>query len=432
MRSLHAKRAGVSRLTVYALAALAVQIISLAIWIVRFYFLEDHSSPMVGIDFAIFWSAARVAMVHGAASVFSPQWMLPTEVALGLDQYSVWPYPPTFLLAVLPFGLLRFGAALMLYSLLGVLLYGAVLAHFVRRLDRAWLPPLLAFPGIAIAIGLGQNSLFTVAAAGAALALIETDAGLAGLCIAMLAIKPQFGVLFPLALVCGRHWKVFGVSALCALAFVAISVVVFGLDAWSAFATFLPQFNTMAVTQGGSMMWPGMPTTFALGRSAGLSVNAAYLLHGLVAVPAVLAMAFLWAQRARFELRASSLIIATLLVQPYVMFYDLAWLILPLVLLIRDNRTSVLVRMEWVVIAAAWLAPAQALLSAYCRQYLNILPAVMIALLVIVMRRHLATTRYAGHEACMRNTTHPAPAQTRGDVANRVQRIPPGSQTAGE
>jgi hypothetical protein len=167
---------------------------------------------------------------------------------------------------------------------------------------------------------------------------------------------------------------------------------VLGPDAWHAFATFLPQFNAMGVEYGGRMMWPGMATTFALARSAGLSVDTAYLLHGLVAVPAALAMAYLWAQRARFELRAAALIIATLLMQPYVMFYDLAWLILPLVLLLRDDKASALGRMEWVVIAAAWLAPAQALLSAYLHQYLNILPAVMIALLVIVMRRHLATT----------------------------------------
>jgi len=392
MSSTHEKRPAMRRSTFYALAALAVQILALGIWIVRFYILGDQSSPMVGIDFAIFWSAAKVAMAHGAASVFSPQWMLPMEAALGLDDYSPWPYPPTFLLAVLPFGRLPFGVALTLYSVTGLLVYFAVLARFCRGLDRTYLPVLLAFPGVAIAIGLGQNSLFTIAATGAALAMIEVEAALAGVFIAMLAIKPQFGVLFPLALICGRQWKIFGVSALCTVVFAGASVVVLGQDAWHAFAAFLPQFSGLAVEQGGSMMWPGMPTTFALGRSAGLSVNASYQLHGVVAVPAALAMAFLWAQRARFELRAASLIIATLLMQPYIMFYDLAWLILPLVLLMRDGRVSALGRMEWVVLAAAWVAPAQALLSAYLHQYLNILPAVLVALLVIVVRRHLAAT----------------------------------------
>lgn len=391
MSSSNNERPSTRRLTVYALAALAIQILVLGIWIFRFYIVEDHSSPIVGIDFAIFWSAAKVAVAHGAASVFSPQWMQPMELALGLDTYSAWPYPPTFLLAVLPFGQLPFGMALSIYSMLGLLAYGAVLARLCRGIDRAYLPLLLAFPGVAIAIGLGQNSLFTVAAAGAALAMIEAETALAGICIAMLAIKPQFGVLFPLALVCARQWKTFGVSALCTLAIVGASLLAFGVDAWLAFAEFLPQFSTLAVEQGGIMMWPGMPTAFALGRSAGLSVSASYLLHGVVATPAVLALAYLWTRRARFELRAASLIIATLLVQPYIMFYDLVWLILPLVLLIRDHRAVALGRMEWIVIGAAWLAPAQAVLSAYLHQYLNILPAVMIALLIIVVRRHSAT-----------------------------------------
>lgn len=142
---------GVRRLTIYASAVLLVQVRVLAIWIVRFYILEDHSSPMVGIAFAVFWSAARVAMEHGAASVFSPQWMLPMEAALGLDNYSAWPYPPTFLLAVFPLGHLPFGVALILYSVLGLMVYGAGLAHFCRRLDRRYLPLLVAFPGVALA-----------------------------------------------------------------------------------------------------------------------------------------------------------------------------------------------------------------------------------------------------------------------------------------
>jgi hypothetical protein len=267
-------------------------------------------------------------------------------------------------------------------------------AHLSRY--RPWVSVAAAgVPGAAIAIGLGQNSLFTLAAAGAALALLEVEAALAGVCIAVLAIKPQFGILFPLALICGRHWKVFGVSALCTVAFVGVSVVVLGQDAWRAFAAFLPQFGTLAVEQGGNMMWPGMPTAFALGRSIGLSVNGAYLLHGLVAAPAVLAMAFLWAQRARFELRAASFILATLLLQPYVMFYDLAWLILPMAFLLRDGNRLPLSPLEWIVFALAWVAPAQALLSAYLHQYLNVLPIVMIALLVMLVRRHLAMTAVA-------------------------------------
>ena len=381
------------RLTVYVMVAGVLQVLALVIWGIRFYVLNDWSAPMLGYDFSVFWSAARVAVEQHAAAVFSAQWMQPMEESLRHQiGYSPWPYPPTFLLAVLLFGLLPFGAALILYFALGLSVYGVMLARISRSLDRAWLVWLAAFPGVPVALGLGQNSLLTVSAAGAALALLETHAGLAGVCIAVLGIKPQLGVLFPLALVCGRQWKALIAASLCMLAFVAGSVAVCGVDAWRAFAAYLPEFSRIAVEQGGREMWLGMPTVFAIGRSLGLPVSVAYVVHGLVAAPAVMVMAFLWVKRARFELRATAFVVATLLMQPYVMFYDLVWLILPIVFLMRDARVQALNRLEWVLLAAAWVAPVQGVLAAYVGRYLQVLPAVLVALLIIVMRRYLAST----------------------------------------
>ncbi len=394
---------GRRRLALYAFVVLAIQVLGLLIWSVRFYLLDDWTAPMVGIDFPVFWSATQVTVEHGVAAIFSPEWMFPMEAALRHEAsyYSPWPYPPTFLLAVFPLGMLSFGYALILYSGLGVLAYGVMVAHVARTIDRVWLPLLAAFPGVSVAIGLGQNSLLTVAAAGAALALLETGSGLAGVCIALLAIKPQFGILFPLALICGRHWKVLCVSALCTLAFGGITTAVFGREAWEAFAASFPMFRRVVVEDGGHLVWIGMPTMFSWGRAFGLSVSAAYVVHYLVALPAVLLMAVLWAKRARFTLRAVSFIAATLLVQPYIMFYELVWLILPILFLMRDARVQALNRIEWVVLAAAWLAPAQGILAAYLAKplglYLQIVPVVLLALLAIVMRRHFASVHAQSH-----------------------------------
>jgi hypothetical protein len=389
MSSAWQRRPAARRLTVYAGVAVALQAVALLVWIVRFYLLEDYTAPMVGNDFGVFWSAARVTMAHGAAAVFSMQWMQPIEISLWhAVNYAPWPYPPTFLLVVFPFGRLPFGVALMLYSALGLCIYGSMLVRLGHRVDRALWPLLAAFPGVFVALGLGQNTLLTVGAAGMALAMLETDCALAGVCIAALAIKPQFGVHFPLVLICGRHGKVFGVAAVCTLAFGGMSGAVFGRDAWAAFAAYLPEFSHTMVEEGGRAMWVGMPTVFAISRSLGLPVNAAYLVRALVAAPAVAAMAFLWARRARFALRASAFVVVTLLVPPYLMFYDLAWLILPIVLLLRDAKARALRRVEWVVLAAAWVAPLQGVVAAYQGRYLQMVPAVLLALLVVVMRRY--------------------------------------------
>lgn len=384
------KRLVAGRLQVYALAALALQVVVLLIWMIRFYLVEDRAAPMVGYDFSVFWSAARGALERNAASVFSAQWVGPIEAAVRhQDGYSPWPYPPTFLLVVVLLGLLPFTGALLLYLGCGLCAYAVMLARIRRKIDRALLPLLAAFPGIPVAVGMGQSTLLTVSAAGAALILLESRSAVAGIFIAMLAIKPQFGVLFPVALVCGRQWKALVVAALCTLAFTAASVAVFGVEAWRAFAAYLPEFNRIAVEQGGSGMWPGMPTVFAMSRALGCPVGVAYAVHGLVAAPAVIVVAFLWAVRARFELRAAALVCATLLVQPYLMFYDLAWLILPITLLLRDARKQALSRAEWTVLAAAWLAPLQGVLAAYVGWYLQVVPLVLFAMLGMVVRRHL-------------------------------------------
>jgi hypothetical protein len=383
-----------ARIEFYALAALALQLLILTIWSVRYYVLRESAAPMVGIDFGVFWSAARVALEHGAASVFSASWMQPIESTVrSAAGFSPWPYPPTFLLAVLPFGLLPFGWAFALFTVLGVCVYGAVIAQLSRGVARSTALGLAAFPGAALAIYAGQNSLLTAAAAGGALVLLEPDSEsksspiFAGVCIALLAVKPQFGVFFPLALICGRRWTVLIASAAFSLLFAAVSVAALGGEAWTAFASYLPEFDHLAL-QHGKGLWRGMPTIFATARLAGLSINASYAIHAAVAIPAVVFLAYLWIKPARFELRAAALTIATMLVQPYMMSYDLAWLALPIAFLIRDAKAHALSRGEWAMLGIAWLMPAQAFFAGVFQLPYQLAPAALVALLAMTARRH--------------------------------------------
>ena len=55
----------------------------------------------------------------------------------------------------------------------------------------------------------------------------------AGLLIGLLTIKPQLGILFPVMLVAGGRWRVIVSATLTALALVAASVAIGGVQAWS-------------------------------------------------------------------------------------------------------------------------------------------------------------------------------------------------------
>lgn len=386
-------RQRVSRASLYAGAALVTQIAALAIWGVKYYMLNDRTAPMVGIDFGVFWAAARVAIEHGAPAVFSADWMQPIEAEIRpTGAYAPFPYPPTFLLAVLPFGALKFAGAVALFTALGLSAYSAVIARLCRGTGRSALLVVAAFPGAALAIYAGQNSLLTAAAAGGALALMEVAPLRAGACIAFLAIKPQFGILFPLALLCGRHWKVLSASAILVVAFAACTTAVLGIDAWRAYLSYLPDF-TRSLLLNGDDHWAGMPTVFAAARMAGLPVAGAYACHMLVAVPAAISASYLWAVRARFELRAAALSTATLLMQPYMMSYDLAWLGLPIALLAHDATHRELSRVDRAIIGIAWLMPVQACCVHIFPLPFHLAPAAMVALLAVAMQRHVASRR---------------------------------------
>lgn len=383
--------AGARRVGTYAAAALILQLVCLAVWGVRYYCLNDRSSPMVGSDFAVFWAAARVALEHRAPAVFSAEWIQPIEATLRpFADFSPWPYPPTFLIVVIAFGLLPFTRALVLFGTLELACYAIVLAKLTRPLNGPLRVALAAFPGLIGAALTMQNAFVTVAAAGAALLLIESSPVLAGACIATLIIKPQFGVLFPLALACGRSWKALASAGLFVIAIVAISVAAFGATAWAAFFAFVPEFNRQVVEHGDTF-WRGMPSVFAAARGAGWSVGLAYAAHAMFAIPAAVTVAWLWMRRTRFELRAAGLAAATLLVQPYYMYYDLLWLALPIAFLLRDARHVPLSRHETAVVALAWLAPAQAFMSAITGTMWPVAPAVLSAVLVVIVRRSTVT-----------------------------------------
>jgi hypothetical protein len=386
------KQFGIHRIELYAITSLTIQFLVLAIWGGRYYIRREPVPPLLGWDFIVFWSAARVALEHGAAMVFSPELMYAMETSIrGVGVLAPWPYPPTFLLAVIPVGLLSFAPAFAAFSTAGFVIYAVALARTARDLDRLHLLFAAAFTGVGVALAAGQNSLVTAAAAAGALSLLTSNPILAGACVAALAIKPQLAILFPLALACGRRWKALAASAAWTLAFAAAATAAFGADAWTSFATHLKSFNQSFVEHGASH-WATMPTVFAAVRLGGASVAAAYIAQALIAIAAAASTAYLWVRDARFELRASALIIGTLLMQPYLMSYDLLWLVFPIVFMLRDAKAAELSRFEWAVIGAAWLTPVLAFTAVQFKFPCHFAAIALIALLAVVVRRQFAVT----------------------------------------
>jgi len=260
-----------------------------------------------------------------------------------------------------------------------------------------WLPA-LAFPAVWIAVMAGQNSFLTLGLAAGGLVFLEKRPWLAGIFIGLLAIKPQLGVIFPLTLILGRDWRALMSAFATATIFCVLAGTILGFETYGQFFATLPGFSHFIVTHAGT--WPGgMPTGFGLARHFGLSPLTAYVIQAILAAPAVALVIYLTLTKARLELRAAAIAVATLLAQPYLLHYDLVWLALPIIFLITDGLHHGWQKGDIPILIVAWLAP----IVFYVPTRLELAqytPIVTMAILVLIFRRcrNVPMEPVSGHE----------------------------------
>lgn len=348
---------------------------------------KDGVDPLgkpIGYDFIAFWSAGRLALDGVPADVYLPLRLADVQREVVPMQQHIfgWYYPPTFLLAVLPLSLLPY-----LWSYLGfiVLTLGAYWAVAARIATVAGAGAIFfAFPGLFINALQGQNAFLTGALLGGALLLIGRWPMLAGVCAGLLTVKPHLAVLLPLAFIGLRAWSGLVAAVASSLAFLVASLAAFGTETLNAFVGNLPLVR-MALEQG-ALPWPKMPTFFVFARMAGAPLYLAYTLQAACAVFAIGCVAWIWRQPVDFSLRASALVVGTLLVSPYLFDYDLALLALPLAWMGVRGMHAGWLRGERNLLVLAWALPALvAPLAMLVR--LQLAPLVLLALLCLILRR---------------------------------------------
>ncbi|MFD1557842.1 glycosyltransferase family 87 protein [Paraburkholderia silviterrae] len=392
------------RLRAYAAFVLLVNIgyLSLRIWLGSIDPVPNVSPP--GWDFAVFWSASWLALHGPAVNAFDTALIepiaLPLQNMLPSPFVTPWTYPPTFLLVMLPAALLPFQVSCIAYVSAGIAFAFKACARILPPArDLSWWLPVVAFPAIWVTVGAGQNSFLTFGLMGLGLVCLERRPWLAGILFGLLAIKPQLGLMIPVALLFSRNWRTFLSAALSVGVFCALSGFVLGFGTFARFAEALPNFNQFVVQY--SDRWPrGILTVFGTARQLGVAVPTAYLLHAVVAALAASAVAWIWATRASFELRASALVLATLLVPTYLMPYDLLLLGLPILWLVRDGARNGWIRGDGAAMVSAWLSPLVSYTPGNWAAGAYV-PFIIFALLLVVVRRYVARRpEHANERAC--------------------------------
>jgi hypothetical protein len=377
-----------SRARGYSLILLGLCIVAMAGWIVLSDGLIDRNGKPIGTDFSNVYAAGHLTWQGRAADAYDPPLQHEAEKAVfgGRDvPFYGWHYPPFFLGIAFLVAALPYAWGLSAWLAASFAAYLATIRAILPR--RETLLIAAAFPAVFVNIGHGQNGFLTTALLGGALHLLTRRPWLAGVLIGLLTYKPQFGVLIPIALIAGGHWRTIGAAALTAMALLALSTLAFGTGIWHAFAD-STTFTQAVVLEAGGTGWQKIQSIFSAVRMWGGSVPLAYAAQIALAVTLAATLAWLWRSDAAFELKAAALAVASLLATPYVLDYDLVVLSLAIAYLARLGLASGFRDFEISILAAAWIVP---LLSRGLAQITGIPLGllVLLSLYGLIMRRIL-------------------------------------------
>lgn len=344
----------------------------------------DPRGEPVGVDFANFYLASRLALSGEPAAVYDRARFDSYRTSFfPLQDREVfpWVYPPLFLLLMLPLALLPYLAALGVWQAVSLGLFLGTL----RRLAPHPFTLLLAlgFPATFINFFTAQNGFITVFLMGGGLLLLGSRPFLGGLLLGMLVYKPHLGVLVPVALLAGRGWRALLGAGASAAALALASLVVLGAETWQAYLSSIP--SSVNLLDSSSLPWKLMPSVFAAARVAGADPALARLLHGAVMAGVAAAVVWTWSRRSSPYLRHSAFVLASLLFTPYLFFYDYVCLALPLAWLGWEGCQRGFGRGEKALLAIAWLSPLSMMPFQGVKLPGLICPLVLSALLVLTL-----------------------------------------------
>jgi hypothetical protein len=304
----------------------------------------DHVNRLLayqplGIDFMPMWSAAREAFSHpGRIYDFAGLTRFQRPLLEHFHGERPFIYPPSALIAFLPFSLAPFDLANALWTGLGlVALLWVMFAHLKSPRTLTLLAMALAPPSVLVLVT-GQVTFYVAALTAAALFWLKPRPVLAGVLFGIAgALKPQALVLLPLALLATREWRTLLTAGATVAAAVLISALLFGAVAWTDWIAAVPRFQHMVMTSWG--LERGMITPTALGHTLQLDPGALDVWRLMFGVGAAV-MAWMVFQRTSDPARRlAALLGGGLFVTPYAMHYDAA-LLVPAAALMLTHRTQ--------------------------------------------------------------------------------------------
>jgi hypothetical protein len=353
------------RVRLWAVALLAAYAIALGFMLTTAHGVNDYHGRPIGSDFSDVYAAGRLVLQGESVAPFHPLQQHAQEQALfgKATPFYGWHYPPFFYFVSAPLASLPYLASLFAWQAVTLVLYLVGLWILLRNgpaselvRDRLWLVLALGFPAVFVNITHGHNGFLTAALFAGALAVLDKRPLLAGCLFALLAYKPQFGLMIPIALIAEGRWRTIGAAIVTVAVMVLVTTAAFGVDIWRAFFESLSFTRTVALEQGGAGFFK-IQSVFAWVRMWHGPVALAYALQILSTGIAGALLFRFWRSDASRAQKGAALCIASLLATPYCFDYDMMAIAPAIALLAADGFAHGFRSWQKAAAAGLWLMP---------------------------------------------------------------------------
>jgi arabinofuranan 3-O-arabinosyltransferase len=299
------------------------------------WWIFDEKGLGIPTDFVNVWSAGKLVLDGHPALAYD--WDIQKQIQLavlgqGYEGNFAWHYPPPFLFVASWLAHFPYAVAFIGWAAVSIVPYLAVMRAIVGRPFGLLLA--VAFPVVLTNTLVGQNGFLTASLIGATLYLIPVRQVLAGVCLGLLSYKPQYGLLFPLALIAAAQWRVFVSAAITAVALAFASWLAFGTESWQAFFHWMPMFSQAFLTEGRAP-WGKMQSIYALVRYCGGTEQLGWIFQWIMSGTVAVLLALMWRSRIPYHLKAAALAVGALLITPYLFLYDVMVLAIAGAFLVR-------------------------------------------------------------------------------------------------
>ncbi len=342
------------RLTLYGSGVVVIYAVSLIALLFKGKWVILPDGSLQKMDFGTIWVSGNLATSSDPASIFNNSAFLAAQIALyGTHGWPVIPYfvyPPTFLLLTYPLGLMPYLAAFAVWVFTTLALYLTAIWVIIPRPTAVILA--LTPSTVVFNLGLGQNGFLTAGLIGLTLALTECRPWLSGIFLGLLTYKPQFGILFPLALLASRNWRALVSATIASVLLGVASTIAFGYQGWLSFVhSLLGRQPNLAEIPG----WqPPLVSVFGFLQSAGASAQISWSVHLAAAAMVAVTIGVLWAKPIPHCLKAAALCIGSVMVTPYVLGYDLCILTIAVAFVVKDALSRGFLPTERAIMLACW------------------------------------------------------------------------------